>query len=156
MPTLSLYAEGNTDEQEESDLFIVAMKTGEQTRATGGGAGGAKEEDRGEHRRATHAPDSEPGKVCPERLEPPYAELVGFAVKYPGGGPVRESRTPGYPAGVLSNEHPYRDKVSNRKGIANQTGPESCVAHREVRDEALGARRSVDRGACRPWKPRKR
>ena len=27
--------------------------------------------------------------------------------------------------------------VPNRKGIANQTGPESCVAHREVRDEAL-------------------
>ena len=30
-----------------------------------------------------------------------------------------------------------RVKVSVRKGIANQTGPESCVAHREVRDEAL-------------------
>ena len=30
-----------------------------------------------------------------------------------------------------------RVKVSNRKGIANQTGPESCVAHGEVRDEAL-------------------
>ena len=28
-------------------------------------------------------------------------------------------------------------KVLNRKGIANQTGPESCVVHREVRDEAL-------------------
>ena len=28
-------------------------------------------------------------------------------------------------------------KVSNREGIANQTGPESCVAHREVRGEAL-------------------
>jgi hypothetical protein len=28
-------------------------------------------------------------------------------------------------------------EVSNRKGIPNQTGPESCVAHREVRDEAL-------------------
>jgi hypothetical protein len=28
-------------------------------------------------------------------------------------------------------------KVLNSKGIANQTGPESCVAHREVRDEAL-------------------
>jgi hypothetical protein len=27
--------------------------------------------------------------------------------------------------------------VLNRKGIANHTGPESCVAHREVRDEAL-------------------
>ena len=28
-------------------------------------------------------------------------------------------------------------KVHNSEGIANQTGPESCVAHREVRDEAL-------------------
>ena len=28
-------------------------------------------------------------------------------------------------------------KVPNRKGIANQTGSESCGAHREVRDEAL-------------------
>jgi hypothetical protein len=28
-------------------------------------------------------------------------------------------------------------KVLNSKGVANQTGPESCVAHREVRDEAL-------------------
>src|SRR5260370_24818172 len=28
-------------------------------------------------------------------------------------------------------------KVHNSKGIANQTDPESCVAHREVRDEAL-------------------
>ena len=28
-------------------------------------------------------------------------------------------------------------KVLNRKGIANQTGPESCVVPREVRDEAL-------------------
>jgi hypothetical protein len=26
-----------------------------------------------------------------------------------GGSPVRESRTPGSGAGVLSNEHPYRD-----------------------------------------------
>jgi hypothetical protein len=28
-------------------------------------------------------------------------------------------------------------KVHNSKGIANHAGPESCVAHREVRDEAL-------------------
>ena len=28
-------------------------------------------------------------------------------------------------------------KVSDSEGIANQTGSESCVAHREVRDEAL-------------------
>jgi len=50
---------------------------------------------------------------------------------------VRESRSPGSVRGVLSNGHSYRDKVSDRKGIANQTGPESCVAHRKVRDEAL-------------------
>jgi hypothetical protein len=50
---------------------------------------------------------------------------------------VRESRPLGSVRGVLSNGHSYRDKVSNRKGIANQTGPESCVTHREVRDEAL-------------------
>jgi hypothetical protein len=37
-----------------------------------------------------------------------------------------------------------RVKVSNREGIANQTGPKSCVVHREVRDEALIG------GACRP------
>ena len=58
-------------------------ETGEQTRPTGRGAGGAKEEDRGEHRRATHAPDSESGKVCP-RGSTAYAELlVGFAVDHP-------------------------------------------------------------------------
>ena len=28
-------------------------------------------------------------------------------------------------------------KVLNSKGIASHTGPESCVTHREVRDEAL-------------------
>ena len=28
-------------------------------------------------------------------------------------------------------------KVLNSKGIASHAGPESCVAHREVRDEAL-------------------
>jgi hypothetical protein len=28
-------------------------------------------------------------------------------------------------------------KVLNSEGIANRAGPESCVAHREMRDEAL-------------------
>jgi hypothetical protein len=45
-------------------------------------------------------------------------------------------------AGEIGKEQ--RVKVSNGKGIANQTGPESCGAHREARDEAF------DRGACRP------
>ena len=48
-----------------------------------------------------------------------------------------ESGLSGSVRGVPSNGHPYRYKVSNRKGIANQSVPELCVAHREVRDEAL-------------------
>jgi len=43
-----------------------STEAGEQTWATGGGAGGAKGEDRGEHGRATHAPDSAPGERVPE------------------------------------------------------------------------------------------
>jgi hypothetical protein len=50
---------------------------------------------------------------------------------------VRESRPPGSVRGAPSNGCSYRDKVLNSEGIANRTGPESCVAHREMRDEAL-------------------
>jgi len=41
-------------------------EAGEQTWATGCGTGGAKAEDRGEHERATYAPDSAPGERVPE------------------------------------------------------------------------------------------
>jgi hypothetical protein len=54
-------------------------------------------------------------------------------------------------------------KVSNRKGIANQTGRESCVVHREVRGEALtgeragGGARAPSCHANEPnWIPRRR
>ena len=40
-------------------------------------------------------------------------------------------------SGAPGDRQRAKVKVLNRKGIANQTGPESCVAHREVRDEAL-------------------
>jgi hypothetical protein len=50
-----------------------------------------------------------------------------------GGGP-----------GILTEQaegwwssHLPRELSVNRKGIANRTGPESCVVHREVRNEAL-------------------
>ena len=62
---------------------------------------------------------------------------------------MRESRSPGSVRGVLSNGHPYRDKVLNSEGIANRAGPESCVAHREMRGEALTgepAGQPLDRG----------
>src|SRR5271165_6350945 len=64
-----------------------------------------------------------------------------------GGSPGRESRPPGSVRGASSNGCPYRDmrqeiskeqtvKVLNSEGTANRAGPESCVAHREMRDEA--------------------
>ena len=58
-------------------------ETGEQTWATGRGVGGAKEEDRGEHRRATHVPDSEPGKRVPEARLGTRSRSWGFVVYHP-------------------------------------------------------------------------
>ena len=52
-----------------------------------------------------------------------YASAPGDQQRVKGGAPGDRQRA--------------KVKVLNRKGIANQTGPESCVAHREVRDEAL-------------------
>ena len=52
--------------QREVRPLHSSVEAGEQTWATGGGAGGAKEEDQGEHGRATHVPDTEPGKRVPE------------------------------------------------------------------------------------------
>jgi hypothetical protein len=40
-------------------------------------------------------------------------------------------------ASVPGYRQRVRVKVSNSSGIASHTGPESCVAHREVRHEAL-------------------
>src|SRR5258708_23372557 len=114
-----------------------SIEAGEQTWATGSGAGGAKGEDRGEHGRATHVPNTVPGKRVPEARLCTRSCSWDSPLTTQGGSPGRESRSPGSVRGVLSNGHSYRDKVSDRKGIANQTGPESCVAHREGPDEAL-------------------
>jgi len=57
---------------------------------------------------------------------------------------VRESRPPGSVRGAPSNGCSYRDKVLNSEGIANRTGPESCVAHREMRDEALTGEPAIE------------
>ena len=46
---------------ERSDPFIVSEEAGEQIWVTGGGVGGAKGGDQGEHGRAAHGPDAEPG-----------------------------------------------------------------------------------------------
>ena len=86
-------------------------EAGEQTWATGCGVGGAKGEDRGEHRRATHVPDSEPEKRVPEaRLGTRSCSWASSLVTR-GGSPVRELRPPGSVRGVPSNGHPYRDRV---------------------------------------------
>jgi hypothetical protein len=52
-----------TNGREKSDPS--SCEAGEQDRTTGGGVSGAKGRGRGKHGRATHAPDSEPGKRVP-------------------------------------------------------------------------------------------
>ena len=51
--------------QEKSDLFIVAMKPANKPGRLGAELVEPREEDQGEHGRATHAPDSEPGERVP-------------------------------------------------------------------------------------------
>src|SRR5215475_10178555 len=51
-------------DQEKSDSGIVA-EADEQSRATGGGAGGAKAGDQGKRGAAKHTPDTEPGRCDP-------------------------------------------------------------------------------------------
>ena len=57
-------------EREKSDPSIVAKKPANKpdqrsTSGLAGGVGGANGRDRGKHGRATHAPDTEPGKRVP-------------------------------------------------------------------------------------------
>ena len=51
--------------RQKSDPAIVAVKPANKAGQTGGGVGGAKGGGRGEHGRATHAPDAEPGERVP-------------------------------------------------------------------------------------------
>ena len=63
--------------------MAIPAAAGEQTWAIGRGVGGAKEEDRGEHRRATHVPDSEPGKRVPGARLGTRSCSWGFDVNHP-------------------------------------------------------------------------
>jgi hypothetical protein len=66
--------------RERLRVWVIGSNgTGEQTWATGRGAGGAKEEDRGEHRRATHVPDSEPGKRAATAITTAFARCSKYA-----------------------------------------------------------------------------
>jgi hypothetical protein len=123
--------------QEKSDLFIVALKPANKPGRLGAELVEPRERTEGNTGGAIHVPDTAPGKRVPEARLCTRSCSWDSPLTTQGGSPVRESRTPGSVRGVLSNEHSYRDKVSHSKGIANQTGPESCVAHREMRDEAL-------------------
>src|SRR5260370_27096315 len=88
-----------------------STEAGEQTWATGRGAGGAKGEDRGEHGRAIHVPDTAPGKRVPEARLCTRSCLWVSSLTTRGGSPVRESRPPGSVRGASSNGCPYRDKA---------------------------------------------
>jgi hypothetical protein len=55
-----------THGQEKSDLFIVALKPANKPGRLGAELVEPRERNRGEHGRATHAPDSAPGERVPE------------------------------------------------------------------------------------------
>src|SRR5260221_10890503 len=77
--------------REKSDLFIVAMRPANKTWVTSSGVGGAKEEDQGEHTRAIHAPDTEPGKRVPGARMCARSCPWASSLVTQGGSPVRES-----------------------------------------------------------------
>src|SRR5260221_12142689 len=86
-----------------------SIEADEQTWATGGGGGGAKGEDRGKHRRATHVPDTAPDKRVPEARLCTRSCSWKSSVTTRGGSPVRELRPPGSVRGASSNGCPYPD-----------------------------------------------
>src|SRR5260221_9487756 len=86
-----------------------SIEADEQTWATGGGVGGAKGEDRGKHRRATHVPDTAPDKRAPEARLCTRSCSWNSSLTTRGGSPVRESRPTGSVRGASSNGCPYRD-----------------------------------------------
>src|SRR5260221_7005902 len=88
-----------------------SIEADEQTWATGGGVGGAKGEDRGKHRRATHVPDTAPDKRVPEARLCTRSCSGNSSLTTRGGSPVRESRPPGSVRGASSNGCPYRDRA---------------------------------------------
>src|SRR5260221_4849189 len=123
--------------QEKSDLFVVAKKPANKPGRLGAELVEPRKRTKGnmveQHTcRTLRRASVTPRLNCVRQSCSRASSLITQ-----GGSPVREIRPPGSVRGVPSNGHSYRDKVSDRKGIANQTGPESCVAHREVRCEAL-------------------
>jgi hypothetical protein len=83
-----------TNEQEKSDLFIVAMKLANKPGRSGAESVEPRKRTEG-NTGEQHMPDSEPGKRVPG-ARPGYEEpLVGFDVNHPRWSPVRELRTPG-------------------------------------------------------------
>src|SRR5260221_1059046 len=91
-----------------------SIEADEQTWATGGGVGGAKGEDRGKHRRATHVPDIAPDKRVPEARLCTRSCSWDSSLTTRGGSPVRESRPPGSVRGASSNGCPYPDRTALR------------------------------------------
>src|SRR5260370_41789548 len=89
--------------------FHSSTEAGEQTWATGGGAGGAKGEDRGEHGRATHVRTLRRVNVSQRLHCVREAASWGSSLTTQGGSPGRESRPPGSVRGASRNGVPYRD-----------------------------------------------
>src|SRR5260221_9022391 len=112
-----------------------SIEADEQTWATGGGVGGAKGEDRGKHRRATHVPDAAPDKGVPEARLCTRRCSWDSSLAPRGGSPVGESRPPGSVRGASSNGCPYRDgsEISSwMRGRTLVSQAKSCATRQPV------------------------
>jgi hypothetical protein len=77
--------------QEKSDLFIVAMKPANKPGRLGAELVEPRERNRGEHRRATHVPDSERGERVPEAKPAVLKRAHSWFVFSKGGGASQAS-----------------------------------------------------------------
>jgi hypothetical protein len=99
-------------ESKKSDLAVVAVKPTNKAGCLGGGAGGAKGEDRGERDPVKHAPDSEPDSRVPGagRVREVSQVPRRYASSTRGGSRVRKSCMLGSVRGAHSNVRPYRER----------------------------------------------
>ena len=104
-----------TNEQEKSDLFIVALKLANKPGRPGAEPVEPRERTEG-NTGEQHTCRTQRRVNVSQRLDCVRGSCSwASSLITRGGSPVRESRPPGSVRGVPSNGHPYRDKVSTVK-----------------------------------------
>ena len=130
--------------QEKSDLFVVAKKPANKPGRLGAELVEPRKRTKGnmveQHTcRTLRRASVTPRLNCVRQSCSRASSLITQ-----GGSPVREIRPPGSVRGVPSNGHSYHDKVSDRKGIANQNGrPHKRVSEHHVDTEVKPVERDI-------------